>query len=307
MATPQPAAPNPTPSKYTATVYPAKPREVPPGLASCIRRLEDALEMPVWFLIQAGGREDLQEIDVPTKNGFCSPKSELPEGQHIALVIDSPGGSAKGAYQIAMCIRKRCGGFIAVVPEFAKSAATLLALGADRLILGRHAELGPLDAQVYDREREEWLSALDEVQALERLNAFALQALDSSMLLLKRRTGKTFNALLPGVQHSVGQMLRPLFDKIDTVHYTQMARLLKVAEEYAIRLLQPKYNLETATEIARRLVHQYPQHEFFIGAEEASSINKDLVERPEGEVASIMNDLIEHLQSVTFIGKLQEL
>src|SRR5882724_260240 len=144
MATPITSASTPAIAKYTASVFPGKPHEVPSGLVNCIQRLEIALNLPVWFLIQAGGKDDFHDIDVPSKNGFCAPKSGLPEGERIALVIDSPGGAAKGAYQIAMCIRKRCGGYTAVIPDYAKSAATLLALGADKVILGRHAELGPL-------------------------------------------------------------------------------------------------------------------------------------------------------------------
>lgn len=179
-------------------------------------------------------------------------------------------------------------------------------LGAEKIILGKNAELGLLDAQLDDKDREQRLSALDEVQALERLNVFALQALDSTMLALRRRTKKSYNALIPGVQHFVAEMLRPLFDKIDTVHYTQMARFLKVAEEYAIRLLQPKYSPAKAREIARYLVHQYPEHEFFIGIEETSTFGLDSVEEPQGAVASAMDDMIQYLQGgVNFIGKLE--
>src|SRR5439155_16053038 len=108
--------------------------------------------------------------------------------------------------------------------------ATLLSLGAEKVYLGKNAELGPLDMQLEDPDREQRLSALDEVQALERLNAFALQALDTSMLLLKKRTGKTLNSLLPGLEHFTAEMLRPLFEKIDTVHYTQMSRSREIPE-----------------------------------------------------------------------------
>jgi ClpP class serine protease len=34
-----------------------------------------------------------------------------------------------------MLLKRHCGGFVAVVPRYAKSAATLLALGADEIIL----------------------------------------------------------------------------------------------------------------------------------------------------------------------------
>jgi ClpP class serine protease len=103
--------------------------------------------MPVWFLIQPGGSADFRELDYETKVAMCSAVSVLPEGEKIALIVDSPGGEAKAAHQIARLIRKRCEGFVGIVPEYAKSAATLLLLGSDKIIMGKNAELGPLDAR----------------------------------------------------------------------------------------------------------------------------------------------------------------
>lgn len=111
--------------------------------------------MPVWFLIQEGGYRRFQDLDYATKKAFCCSKSGLPENEKIALVVDCPGGDAKVGYQIARFIKKRCGGFTVLVPEYAKSAATLLSLGADKIIMGKNAELGPLDTQVYDSDREQ--------------------------------------------------------------------------------------------------------------------------------------------------------
>lgn len=307
MAAPgQAPAPQPPPEKYAASLYPGKTREVPSGLVTCVHRLEEALHIPVWLLIQSGGRLDYQDLDFATKSAFCCSASGLPVGQPIALVIDSPGGDAKCAYQIARFIRKRCGGFTAVVPEYAKSAATLLLLGADKIIVGKNAELGPLDAQIYDDDLERRLSALDEIQALDRLNAFALQAVDASLIFLQRRTKKSVNVLLPVVQNFVGSMLRPLFEKIDTVHYTQMSRFLKVAEEYAVRLLQPKYSLKKATEIARYFVHEYPSHDFFINLEDTQVAGLDCVEEAQGDVDSAIEEMREFLKgSYFYIGRLE--
>ena len=305
--TPVPVPTPPAVQKYAASIYPGPSSELPEGFVNCIQNLQATLQMPVWFMIQEGGPKRFQDVDYATKKAFCCSKSGLPENQKIALVIDSPGGDAKAAYQIARFVRKRCGGFTALVPEYAKSAATLLSLGADKIIIAKNAELGPLDAQVYDNDREQRLSALDEIQALDRLNAFALQAIDASLWYLKRRTGKSMNALLPGVQNFVGTMIQPLFEKIDTVHYTQMSRLLKVAEEYAIKLLQPKYSLKQATEIARHFVHEYPAHDFFVNLEDTEAAGLDCVEEAKGELDSALEGIVEHIQDATYIGKLQEI
>ena len=74
--------------------------------------------------------------------------------------------------------------------ERAKSAATLLAVGSEEIVLSQHGELGPLDAQIFETEREVPMSALDEVQALERLHTFWLESVDRAMMMLVGRTGK---------------------------------------------------------------------------------------------------------------------
>lgn len=232
-------------------------------------------------------------------------RAELPENKPVALLIDSPGGYAQCTYQLAMFLRHRCGGFTAIVPRYAKSAATLLTLGADTVLMGQDAELGPLDAQILDTEREESVSALDEVQSLERLHAFSLDAIDRTMLLLLPKTGKKVETLLPMILRFVTDMMRPLFEKIDTVHYTQMSRALKVAEEYAIRLLRPYYSLNDANALARHLVENYPEHGFFIGAEEARKIGIK-VSSLTPEQQTIVDTLYPHLTKLTAIGRLKE-
>jgi len=296
----------PPQKRYAASIHPGKDHVLPDGFVQGIQKLETALGMPVWFMIHSGGTGEFDDLETPTRKCLCSHKNGIAAGQPIALVVDSSGGSVKCAYQIARYLRRTCGGFTAVVPEWAKSAATLLVLGADRIILGKNAELGPLDVQIIDPDREQRISALDEVQALDRLNSFALQAIDAQMLLLVRRSGKTMNVLLPGAQHFVAEMLQPLFEKIDTVHYTYMSRLLKVAEEYAVRLLSPKYSTEKAQAIARNLVHQYPEHGFFIDSDEASKIGLETVEA-QGEMDSAIEMMLEYIQDVTYIGRLEEI
>lgn len=302
----QPFASNggePPPKKYCVSGHPGKGTAIPDDFARGLSMMQTSLGIPLWLLVQNG--ENYDTLDDEAGRSFWNSRAEFTKGEKIALIIDSPGGYAKCAYRIARFLKKHCGGFIAVVPETAKSAATLLVLGADKIILGLNAELGPLDVQLYDREREEYGSALNEVQALDRLNAFALQAIDSAMQFTSRRSGLTMKTLLPGVQNFVAEMLRPLFEKIDTVHYTQSSRQLKVAEEYATRLLRAKYG-KAASEIARKLVHGYPEHAFFIDAEEANSIDLETVDA-DADQQTAMDLMAESLKTDSFVGKFQEI
>lgn len=294
---------------YGIEVIPGTVFPIDEEIGRLVIELEAELGMTVLLLVQCSMEEGpLADLDTPVKRLFFSHLPNLPD-ERVALLIDSPGGQARAAYQIATMLQKQCGGFIAVIPRYAKSAATLLTLGAERIILGEHAELGPLDAQVFDRERENVMSALDEVHALERLQAFALDATDQSMFLLLQRTGKTVSSLLPFVLSYVTNVMHPLLQKIDTVHYTQSSRILKVAEEYAIRLLTRTGKAQRAAEeTARHLVEHYPEHGFVIDAIEAKELGLPIVEA-DGNLARILQEMYLYFENSSdiLIGAVREI
>ena len=65
------------------------------------------------------------------------------------LMLTSAGGDPNAAEKLMLMFRKRFSdGFQIIIPFFAKSAATLMCLGADKICMGYGAELGPIDPQV---------------------------------------------------------------------------------------------------------------------------------------------------------------
>ena len=225
------------------------------------------------------------------------------------LLLESPGGYAKDAYAIARILCRHAGGFTAVVPSYAKSAATLLSLGADKILMGTDAELGPLDAQQWDTEREERTSALDEIQALERLHSAALEQLDQTMMVMMSGAQKRTEVMLPIACRFVSDLMKPLLEKIDTVHYAKQSRVLKVAEDYATRLLLPHHGEAAAAEIASQLVNGYPEHGFVIGREEMEGLMEVDLEPPD-DVRDAIQKIDEILISkppFVAIGRLEEI
>ncbi len=69
--------------------------------------------------------------------------------ERLDLMLHSPGGDANTAEKIIDMCRKHCTeSFRVIVPNMAKSAGTLVVLGADQVTMGYLSELGPIDAQV---------------------------------------------------------------------------------------------------------------------------------------------------------------
>ncbi len=309
----------PTPAKeYRASIYQESP-SLPPKLSQPLIELERELGLPIWLLLQPDGSEHpLGLVDEMLVHRFRHRRSTLPVNQRIGLVLNSPGGSARCAYGLARILHRRCGGFVAIVPDAAMSAATLLTLGADQIMMGPDASLGPLDAQIMDVEAETYSSVLNEVQALERLRAYSLESVDETMQLLLYRTGKRIETLLPHVLHFVAESMQPLLDKIDVVHYNERARILKVGEEYAVRLLRrhfpgtahshlvgPPGALDEARRIASALVENYPEHGFWIDREEAQALGLAVMPTTEKQDA-ILDSLWQGVQGVTAIGAFEE-
>lgn len=73
------------------------------------------------------------------------------------LLLRSPGGDGEQAVRAIRVLQSRCSKLVIVVPDVAKSAATLLALGADEIRLGPASDLGPVDPQMMIGTR--WFAA----------------------------------------------------------------------------------------------------------------------------------------------------
>ena len=68
----------------------------------------------------------------------------------LALIISSPGGDALAAERIIKACKSYSGtgDFWVIIPSKAKSAATIISLGASKIIAGPTSELGPIDPQL---------------------------------------------------------------------------------------------------------------------------------------------------------------
>jgi len=80
----------------------------------------------------------------------------------IDLILHTPGGLVLAATQIARAINRRKGKVTAIVPHYAMSGGTLIALAADEIIMSEHAVLGPVDPQLGQYPAASLLKAVEE-------------------------------------------------------------------------------------------------------------------------------------------------
>lgn len=69
-------------------------------------------------------------------------------GDGVDLILHSPGGSAESAEALVSYLRSKFQDVRVIVPQAAMSAATMLACAANRIVMGKHSFLGPIDPQL---------------------------------------------------------------------------------------------------------------------------------------------------------------
>jgi len=95
---------------------------------------------------QPGANPALTSINDEDIHGFMEVVHGL-GGDELDLVVHSPGGSAEATEAIVTYLRTKFQHIRLFVPHAAMSAATMLACAADRIVMGKHSFLGPIDPQ----------------------------------------------------------------------------------------------------------------------------------------------------------------
>jgi ClpP class serine protease len=90
----------------------------------------------------------MRHIDIDDAESVLRAIRETPPGRPIEIVLHTPGGLVLAARQIAAALADHDGKVTAVVPHYAMSGGTMIALAADEILVDGHAALGPIDPQV---------------------------------------------------------------------------------------------------------------------------------------------------------------
>ncbi len=99
----------------------------------------------ISFFCSEAANASIDSGDIPALADVLMSVGDVDE---LNLIISGPGGDGTIAEKMIELCRAYCRRFRVIVPNRAKSAATIIALGADEIVMGHCSELGPIDAQV---------------------------------------------------------------------------------------------------------------------------------------------------------------
>lgn len=251
-----------------------------------LRQLE---ELHNSVVIVYWSEESLDRAD--TETFFDLLEEENPTG-NIDLFLLSPGGSGEAAFKIGRAVQqwagKVNGSFSVLVPDYAKSAATLLALGANTIIMGFSSELGPIDPQIpkYDHRLGRWryypaLALRDALNVAQEYSGVAPEMMRLFQALLERAG-------------------------IDFTDIGEVERARETPKQYATTLLQGAMFQGDATRArnaAETLVDYYKAHSYPIDADEARETVGLVITDASAEEWRLMKKLRDEYRK--FVGNAQ--
>jgi ClpP class serine protease len=90
----------------------------------------------------------MRYIDIEDAESVLRAIRDAPKGHPIEIILHTPGGLVLAASQIAAALADHDGRVTAVIPHYAMSGGTLIALAADEIVVDAHSVMGPVDPQL---------------------------------------------------------------------------------------------------------------------------------------------------------------
>lgn len=205
------------------------------------------METEIKNLLKLKGDDDLLLINSPIYHGFANQVREALRNQqnkskNLKVVIKSPGGSPDEAYRAMKSLLSSYNS-VAIIPLWAKSAATLMALGATQVIMCDYSELGPIDTQVRKDSEDEIEASYDPAimsqESLKLIMEMASQnffdmytkSVESSQIRISRKQ------LAESLLNYSARIVSPILDKIDPYELGKMLRYANMSFQYATKMI----------------------------------------------------------------------
>lgn len=196
--------------------------------------------------------------------------------ENIDLFLYSRGGDVSVPWRIVTMFRELCDKFSILVPYKAHSAATLISLGADEIIMGKKAELSPIDPTL--RRMTVGESGTPQEISVEDVNSY--------ISFLRERANINDQDALANLVSILARNLTPLI--VGSVnrqnsHIRLVARKLLTSGRNKLDEAQINSIIETLTE-------KMYSHGHAIGRNEAKAIGLPVI-APDDELEALMWDL----------------
>jgi ClpP class serine protease len=198
-----------------------------------IRRLEHDRSSRVITLIHRQETVSLlglpfgRYIDIDDSEQLLRAIRMTPPDMPIDLLLHTPGGLVLASDQIAHALKRHEGRITVIVPHYAMSGGTLVALAADEILMDPDAVLGPVDPQLGSLPRGSWPAA-SILKALEQDNPNR----DDETLIL----GDVARKAIDQVRATVRELLDGRVPGVEADRIAALLSECRLTHDYPIRL-----------------------------------------------------------------------
>lgn len=197
--------------------------------------------------------------------------------QRIDLFIYSRGGDVSVPWRVVSMLREFCQQLVVLVSYKAHSAATMIALGADKIVMGKKAELSPIDPTLVKATVGESAAPPQEI---------SVEDVSSYISFVRERANLNDQSALATVVSLLANQLTPL--TLGSVN-RQYSHIRLVAKKL-LASRQEKIEEERMTTIIEALTEKMYSHGHAIGRREAAELGLP-VETPSQELELLLWEL----------------
>jgi len=196
------------------------------------------------------------------------------DNKRTDLFLYSRGGSVSVPWRIVSMIREFSDEFNVLIPYRAQSAATLLSLGADHILMGKKAELGPIDPTLVKAPVVETAVPPQEI-AVEDVNSF--------LSFIKERANlNDQDALASVLTHLINQIGPLTVGNVNRQHHH-----IRLVARKMLTSRREKLDEEKISTIIETLTEKIYSHGHGIARKEAKDIGLP-IDYPDNELEDLM-------------------
>ena len=220
--------------------------------------------------------------------------TQIENNKKIDLFLYSPGGITIAGYAFVNLFREFCDEFNVIIPFKALSCATLIALGANEIVMTKMGQLSPIDPSVHHP-----LGPVVQVpgQPGGKIAPVSVEDINAFIDLAKKEVGLSEEDSMKKVFEILSSKVNPLVLGAVQRSREQIAFLAKILLGYHTK---DKERIEKTVET---LTRERFSHNYIINRKEAQEVLGLNIVKPDSELTKLIINLLEAYNDILMMDK----